>query len=111
MNDRYSLLDFVPVIGSIRSFFKGSQDFAQGKPMRGLLNTTIGMAGLAVDILTLGTGSLITQGAKGAASAGLSSLGKIAVAKCIVNGVATPVVDTTCNCLTFCFLSIQILNF
>jgi hypothetical protein len=89
---RYSVWDFVPIVGSLRSIAKGTDDFMSGRPVRGLLNTAIGTAGLAVDFLTLGTGSLIAQGAKGA-SVGLGSL----VTKCIVNGVATPVVDTTCN--------------
>ncbi|CAF1406377.1 unnamed protein product [Adineta steineri] len=87
--------DLVPIVGSIRSL-SDAIDCAKQRDVKGyILNYTLGVGGLVLDVATLGAGALALKSAcKGAAKLGAKQIGK-QVVKSAVQGAAKQAVLQT----------------
>ena len=65
------VIDFIPVVGSIR-------DIGEGIATGSVVLVLFGIGGLALDVCTGGAGSIVKGAAKGALKTGIKSLGKSA---------------------------------
>jgi hypothetical protein len=107
-NRDISFWDFVPIVSSIRNLNNAAEDFSDGHNLKGITNTALGIGGLALDIFTFGSASLIGNGLKTGAvkgsqvviskslELGVKGIG-VAATGYAVKTVATPVLNTTCK--------------